>query len=183
MTTGAAAGKTDMADHSGRKLPATRIASLFVGLNYFAAGLAAGAMLPGFLVPVFPRMLYYHIPLGLAAVVIGLFALVAAMFYLFVTGASIKEAVKERGLPAEYYRRSKPFKKTLFPFCMLTITLLITMTVLGGAVHAGKVNRNIHLFFALATAVSYYYTIKKMKEVFQKDTALIADALDALAGC
>lgn len=168
------------ADSAGRKLPATRIASLFVHLNTFAALLTVAAAVPGFFVPVFPEMLYFHIPLGLAAVVIGLFALVSVMFYLVVTGAGIKETVMGKGLPAEYFQRTKPFKKALFPFCMTTITLLIAMTVLGGAVHMEKANKNFHLTFALATAISYYYTIKKTKEVFKKDRELIADVLGAI---
>ncbi len=180
MMTAAEAGKKEMANGAGRKLPAMRIASLFVNLNIFAALLTVGAIVLGFFVPVFPKILYCHIPVGLGAVILGLFALVAVMFYLIVTGASIKEAVMAKGLPAEYVQRGKPFKKTLFPFCMMTIMLLITMTVLGGAVHVGKVNKNFHLLFALVTAISYYYTIKKTKEVFQKDRELIADALDAI---
>lgn len=180
MMTVSTAGKQEMARGAGRKLPAMRIASLFINLNIFAALLTVGAIVLGFFVPVFPALLYYHIPTGLGAVILGLFALVAVMFYLFVTGGSIKEAVTKSGLPVAYYHRTKPFKKALFPFCMTTITLLITMTVLGGAVHMGKVNRNFHLIFALVTAVSYYYTIKKTKEVFQKDAELIADALEAI---
>lgn len=181
MTAVSTPGKKEMAHGAGRKLPAMRIASLFINLNIFAALLTVGAIVFGFFVPVFPELLYYHIPTGLGAVILGLFALVAVMFYLFVTGASIKEAVLKRGLPMAYYHRTKPFKKALFPFCMMTITLLITMTVLGGAVHMGKVNKDLHLIFALMTAISYYYAIKKTKEVFQKDAELIADALDAIA--
>lgn len=175
------AGNGEMPCGAGRKLPAMRIASLFINLNIIAALLTLGAMVLGFFVPVFKAMLHYHIIAGLGAVVLGLFALVAVMFYLFVTGGSIKEAVMKSGLPVAYYHRTKPFKKALFPFCMMTITLLITMTVLGGAVHVGKVDKNIHLIFALVTALSYYYTIRKVKEVFKKDAELIADALDAIA--
>lgn len=181
MTTAHAAGTKEMADGAGRKLPGMRIAALFVGLNTVAALLTVGAIVLGFFVPVFPAMLYYHIPAGLGAVILGLFALVAVMFYLVVTGAGIKEAVMAKGLPAEYFLRTKPLKKALFPFCMMTIALLITMTVLGGAVHMGKVDKDFHLIFALMTAISYYYTIKKTKEVFQKDAELIAEALDAIA--
>ncbi|TBR21236.1 MAG: hypothetical protein EPO63_08890 [Candidatus Nitrosotenuis sp.] len=164
----------------GRTLPGTRIATLFVYLNTFAALLTVGAALIGFFVPAFPDMLHYHIPMGLLAAVIGLFGLVAAMFYLVVTGASIKEAVAGRGISKEYFLRTAPLKKTLFPFCMATITLLIAMTVLGGAVHVGKVDWKVHLFFALATVIAYYYTIRKMKDVFQKDRELIADVLEAI---
>lgn len=170
----------EMPINSGRKLPAMRIASLFVNLNVLAALLTVGAIVLGFFVPAFPEVLYYHIPVGLAAAVLGLFALVAVMFYLVVTGAGIKEAVMKGGLSAEYFQRTKPFKKELFPFCMMTITLFIAMTVLGAAVHVGKVNKNYHLFFALMTAISYGYTIKKTKEVFQKDRELIGSALDAI---
>ncbi len=165
---------------AGRELPVTRIATLFVRLNTFAALLTAGAALIGSTVPVFPAMLYYHIPAGLIAAVFGLFSLVAAMFYLVVTGAGIKEAVVGKGIAREYFLRTKPLKKTLFPFCMTTIALLIAMTVLGGAVHVGKVDWKVHLFFALMTLASYYYTVRKIKDVFQKDRELIADVLDAI---
>ncbi len=170
----------DRASGAGRTLPGTRIATLFVNLNTFAALLTVGAALVGCFIPAIPDMLHYHIPLGLIAVVIGLFALVAAMFYLVVTGASIKEAVAGKGIARDYFERTKPLKKTLFPFCMMTVTLLIAMTVLGGAVHVGKVDWKAHLFFALATVVSYYCTIRKIKDVFQKDRELIADALEAI---
>lgn len=175
-----ASEKKKRVNGAGRKPPAMRIARLFINLNIFAALLTVGAIVLGSFVPVFPEVLYYHIPMGLGAVVIGLFSLVAAMFYLFVTSGSIKEAVMDGRIPAEYYQRTKPFKKALFPICMLTITLLITMTVLGGAVHVQKLHKYWHLVFALVTAVSYYYAIKKIKEVFQKDCELMAGALKAI---
>ncbi len=163
-----------------QKLPVTRIASLFMILNYLAAGLVALAMLLGFAVPLMPDLLYYHIPVGLGAAVLGLFALVSSMFYLIVSGTSIKEAVMTRGIAQEYFDRTKPFKKELFPYCMLTIVLLIAMTVLGAGVHTGVVNRNVHLFFAFATMAAYYYTIKKAGTVFQRNRELIADTLEAI---
>lgn len=163
-----------------RKLPKTRIAAIFIGLNMFSAALVAAAIVFGLAVPMEGTPLHWHIATGLCAVVLGMFSLVAAMFYLVVTGNAIREAVKKQKLPAELFHRTRDFKAKLFPLCMGTIILLITMTVLGAAVHVEKVSKYVHLAFAIVTLVMYVFTIRSMKRNFHQNTVLVADTIDAV---
>ena len=92
----------------------------------------------------------------------------------------IKEAVQKRKISADLFGRTKQFKKELFPWCMGAIVLLITMTVLGGAVHVGKISKYVHLGFAALTLAVYWGAIKSMKRNFDLNRELIADTIDAV---
>jgi len=146
-----------------RTLPKTRIATAFIWLNTFSAALVAAAILFGLAVPMEGAPLHWHIGTGLAAVILGMFSLVAAMFYLVVTGKAIQHAVMDKKIPVELFHRTRDFKKKLFPLCMGTVILLITMTVLGAAVHTGKLSKYVHLGFALATLGLYVVTVRSIQ--------------------
>jgi hypothetical protein len=162
------------------EVPRTRIASIFIYLNYFAAGILLLTTALGPLIPYFDNLFWFHLTSGLASAVIGLFALVSAMFYLVVSGMGIKEGVENYGLPKELFALTRQFKKELFPWCSATIVLLITMTVLGGGVHVKKVNKHVHLAFAVVTILAYVGTLRSIKSCYARNATLIGETLEAI---
>lgn len=160
--------------------PKTRIASLFVGLNIFAAVLVGVTAALGPFISHNDSLFWFHLTSGLAAAVFGLFALVSAMFYLVVSGMGIREAVVGSKLPFDLFARTARLKAELFPWCVGAIVLLITMTVLGGGVHVKKVHRYYHLAFSVLLMLVYVKAIVKMKSCYARNAVLIAETLEAM---
>lgn len=160
--------------------PKTRIASLFIALNSLSAALLAVAAALGPFVQYRGGLFWFHLTFGLGAAVLGLFSLVSAMFYLVVTGMGLRDAVIAHKLPVEFFERTRSFKSGLFPWCVAAIAVLIIMTVLGGGVHAGKINKYYHLAFSVVTLAVYLGAIRSMKKYYALNGALIAETLAAM---
>jgi len=165
---------------SARTLPKTRIAVFFLWVNRFSFAVVLLAGLSGFVVGRFDLTVPLHIPMGLGAVFLGMFGLVAAMFYLITTGAAVKEAVISNNLPKELYARTAQLKKNLFPWCGATIVLLIMLAVVGGAIHVGIVPPYVHTLATLLVLAVYYKTNSRMKLDFQENREIMADALELM---
>jgi hypothetical protein len=168
------------AEVGGNAVPRTRIADLFININILAAVLVGITAVFGPLIQYNDTLFWWHLTFGLGAVVLGLFALVSAMFYLVVSGMGIREAVIKHKLDFALFARTRDFKKELFPWCSAAVVLLIVMTVLGGGVHVKKISKYYHLAFSVVTVAVYLYAIRAMKTNYQKNAQLIAETLDAV---
>jgi hypothetical protein len=165
---------------SSRKLPQTRIATLFVGINWLSFALFVSMALLGIFVTPGDSLLLIHIVLGLTASMLGMFGLVGAMFYLITTGAAVREAVEEHGLSGELYQRTRQLKKDSFPWCMSAILVMLVTTVVGAGVQVEKIPGYVHLILSIATVVLYLKAIRQMKRDFYKNKIIMADVLDSI---
>ena len=165
---------------SPRKLPQTRIATLFVGLNWLAFALFVSMALLGIFLTPGNELLPTHILLGLTASMLGMFGLVGAMFYLITTGAAVREAVVEHNLSSELYQRTRTLKKDTFPWCMGAILVMLVTTVLGAGVQVEKIPGYVHLILSIITLVVYMKAIRQMKKDFYKNKIIMADVLDCI---
>jgi hypothetical protein len=159
--------------------PKTRIGWTFTALNVLSLFFVGVTAVLGFFVES-DGLFWFHLTSGLGTAVLGLFGLVSAMFYLVVSGMGIRETVMVNKLPIDLFARTRQFKKELFPWCVATIILLITMTVLGGGVHVKKIHKYYHLAFAVVTIVVYLGAIRSMRSCYARNGLLIAEVLDAL---
>lgn len=165
---------------STRKLPQTRIATLFVGINWISLALFASMMLLGMFVTPGSGIFPIHVALGLATALLGMFGLVGAMFYLITTGAAVREAVVENNLSKELYARTRQLKKSTFPWCMAAILVMLAATVAGAGVQVDKIPAYVHLLFSIVTFAVYLKAIQQMKKDFYKNRLIMADVLDCL---
>lgn len=165
---------------AARKLPRTRIATLFVGLNWFSFALVALTAVSGIFVNTQSLYLPAHISAGLLASLVSLFGLVGAMFYLVTTGVAVREAVVENRLSFELYARTKQLKKDTFPLCSAAIIMLIITTVTGAGEHVGKIPDHLHLGLTVVTLITYARAIRQMKSDFYKNKVIMADVLDCI---
>ena len=165
---------------SSRKLPQTRIATLFVGLNWLAFALFVSMVLLGIFVTPGSGLLSIHIALGLTASMLGMFGLVGAMFYLITTGAAVREAVEEHSLSTDLYGRTRKLKKDTFPWCMGAILVMLITTVVGAGVQVEKVPGYVHLVLSIVTLLVYLKAIRQMKIDFYKNKVIMADVLDGI---
>jgi len=172
--------ETDTAGYRVCELPTARIASLLVWLNSLSLSIIVFSVALGMFVAPENSLLFHHVLTGFSACLLGMFGLVAAMFYIITTGAAIREALQEKKLSGDFNRRSANLKKNLFPWCMASITLLLTVTVVGGGVHVGKIPANVHLALSIAAVFAYVKTIRRMKENFHENRVIMADVLTAL---
>ena len=163
-----------------RKLPQTRIATLFVGLNWVALALFLSMTVLGLFVTPENSLLPIHIVLGLTASMLGMFGLVGAMFYLITTGAAIRESVEENNLSMELFSRTRQLKKDTFPWCMAAILVMLVTTVIGAGVQVEKIPGYVHLILAVITLVVYLKAIRQMKKDFYKNKVIMADVLDSI---
>ena len=169
-----------MEEKNERELPSNRIATLFIYLNMFTVIMVCVSIIMGRLIGYGHVPVAYHIIVGLGTAVLGLFGLVAAMFYLITTGGSMKEALIANNLPLDVYKKTPKLKGKLFPWCMAVILLLIALPVLGGAVHVGKVESHVHLAVSVVTLLLYIQTVRVMKRTFHEDRLLMAEAIEVI---
>jgi len=76
-----------------------------------------------------------HVQWSIPITLLSIFTHAIIMFYFIGTGSRIKEVVKELKLDVRLYRRTLPFKARVFPLSMLTMTLVMAATILGGGAH------------------------------------------------
>lgn len=162
------------------ELPTARIASLLLWLNSLSLSFIVFSAVLGMFEDPAGNLLIYHIIAGFSACLLGLFGLVSAMFYLITTGAAVREALRGKKNSAGFNRRMANLKKNLFSWCMASIFLLLTATVVGGGVHVGKIPAYVHLALSIAVVFVYVKTVRRMKENFHENRVIMADALMAL---
>ena len=95
----------------------------------------------------------FHVSTGLFAAFLSVFAHCMSMFYFIGTGKVIREAVQDRGLAPGYAGEARAFKTRYFPIASLTIAATMAAPILGGALDAGRVVRDVHLWVAVAALV------------------------------
>lgn len=96
-----------------------------------------------------------HIASALTATVLLLFAHTMTMFYFIGTGKKIKEftAQWDEETKGKIRRKIIEQKRKLFPHMTLICLLVVAMFILGGALSANLISKNVHGWFALAVLV------------------------------
>jgi len=155
------------------KTPKRKEAGSFVlRVNGIALILLLSAILSGLVTDRETLNFEYHVVLGLASSVVGLFGLTLLMFYIVTTGGYIKEGVKRFNLEKGLTDRLSKIKARLFPLTMIAILLLIGLPVAGAALHAGNENRFLHLSTAIATAIMYVAALRSAKKELLENRAI-----------
>ncbi|MDH5541701.1 MAG: hypothetical protein OEY64_01925 [Nitrospinota bacterium] len=119
-----------------------------------------------------------HSLTGLSASVLGLFGLVAIMFFLLATGGYMKELLKGGSDEKEFSRRIASLKMSVYPWCTLEIALLIAVTVAGGGLLSGAPVYWHHLALSILTLAAYIKTYKISKISFLENRELLKSVLE-----
>jgi len=114
-----------------------------------------------------------HALTGLLATVVGMFGLVAIMFFVMATGGYMKESLKGDSLEKDFIKRIAGIKMRLYPWCILEISLLIATAVAGGGLLAGAPVYWYHLGLAVATIGVYLKTISATKIDFAENRVML----------
>lgn len=100
-----------------------------------------------------------HLYWGLSSAILatGLHCLIFGIFTG--SGKDTRELVEDLSLSAEYVKKTKIYKKTVFPKALYAILFLLVTTSLGGyhSAHGAIWMRTVHGYFALFTV---YYNLK-----------------------
>jgi membrane associated rhomboid family serine protease len=146
-------------------------------VNGFALILLISAILSGLVTDTEGATFEYHVVLGLAASVFGLFGLTLLLFYIIMTGAYIKERIRQYNLDRTLIDRLSGIKSSLFPPAMLAILLLIVSPVSGAAMHTGNGNNYLHLFTTITCAVIYFLALRRAKKELLENRAIAQEVL------
>lgn len=116
----------------------------------------------------------YHFLTGLFAAFLSVFAHIMTMFFFIGTGKMIREAVAEHHLDPAHNAPPLRFKRLHFPLASLTVTATMAVPILGGALHAGKMPREAHLWTAVAALALNLATTAVAWRLIWVNQALIA---------
>lgn len=131
---------------------------------------------------IFAMSAQQHMLLGLLAgiLTISLHCLIFAIFTG--SGKDVRELAQERGLESQFIKRTKAFKKTVFPPALYAICLVVLTTTLGGALAVTQLPaRILHIVLAwltflynLKTCVLEYRAVKENREIIDAVNRLAA---------
>ena len=95
------------------------------------------------------------------------------MFYFIETGKNIKNYIIEHDYSLNFYKPILKMKMKLFPHIMLSMFIIGTVFIIGGAVHNGIISGWIHglLFYIGICHFSYLIIIQHL--CFKENTELI----------
>jgi len=105
-----------------------------------------------------------HIITALAATGLSVFAHSLTMMYVVAVGRMIREAVEKKDLSSKYIEQTKKYRKAVFRVATIAMLLVMTQTILGGAVHTHLIAPWIHftlgLIALLVSALAAYLEIR-----------------------
>jgi hypothetical protein len=94
-----------------------------------------------------------HIIMALAATALSVFSHSLTMMYVVAVGRMIREAVEKKNLDRKYVLETKRYRKSVFRIATVAMVLVMTQTVLGGAVHTHLIPPWVHLLIGSAALV------------------------------
>jgi hypothetical protein len=92
------------------------------------------------------------------------------IFFFVGTGVSVRDYSKDNNLSDEYRKKSLAIKFRVYPPTMLNLLLMITLFILPGAVHAGKISTVLYQCFFGVCVAHYVYTKIIQHECFRDNT-------------
>jgi hypothetical protein len=105
-----------------------------------------------------------HIITALAATALSVFAHSLTMMYVVAVGRMIREAVEMKDLNQKYILETKKYRKAVFKIATLAMILVMTQTILGGAVHTRLIAPWVHFVLGitavLMSAFAAYFEIR-----------------------
>lgn len=101
-----------------------------------------------------------HMMLGLSAgiLTVSLHCLIFAIFTG--SGKDTRLLVQDLSLNTEFVKRTKVFKRTVFPPALYAILFILITTSLGGAVSGGRSPAWLHWVHGLVAWLTYFYNLK-----------------------
>ena len=115
-----------------------------------------------------------HIFLSLLSSIIYMFSETLILFYFIVSGGKIKEIIKNNNLDiVEYYKPVLDMKMKLFPHIMLNMIIVGTTFIIGGGVHTGVIDVNIHSLCFFIAIIHYLWLIIFQHRCFIRNTELV----------
>jgi len=127
---------------------------VFLGLAVANLLFLAAWMVLGFQVGGDPTRAQWHQVGGLSVCVLTLFVHALTFVYFLGTGLAVKEAVLNWGIDQDFVRQTRRFKLKVYPIAMVSIALIVTTGILGGAVRSASVTPVVHRGFAVAATLS-----------------------------
>jgi hypothetical protein len=158
-----------------------RRALLILGL-LATAGLLAAAALGYGLLGVTAETLRGHVLVGLAAVLVLLFAHCWILLYLFATGRLIAEVVRERGMDAGWIGEAGRFRTRAVPWLLAAIGAALATFLLGGASVAGSVPAWLHHGLFYLALIAQVCALWIERRVLADNERLMVDLGQRLAG-
>jgi len=153
---------------------------MIIVLNLIGSVLIGSTIYFGYTAAYDVKYFVTHIYMALIAASMVILSQVAIFFYLIATGASIKEAAREKGIDfgVDVFKETGRFKKKAFPFAMLAILLAIATTAMGGAVHTGVLLPYIHGIVSWCTVCACIFSAVNAAKCFKENKLLIMKVID-----
>jgi hypothetical protein len=101
----------------------------------------------------------HHIIISLIATGLSIFSHCMIMMYFVGTGRVIRETVEKGGLDPKFVDETKGYRKKIFRFALLAITLVMSQTILGGGIHTKVLPLWIHDVLGILTIVFSAYVV------------------------
>jgi hypothetical protein len=151
-------------------------AALLTGVCVALAGLAATAYfgLAG-------NDVSRHISYGFFSALLTLLAHSMMMFYLIGKGKAVKDAMAERKLVGDYYRRIAAARKPVFSIGTLAMAVTMVAAILGGGVDTGVLPPMVHATMAYGAILSNFAAIKIEIDALSESSRIV-DEVNRLLG-
>ena len=105
-----------------------------------------------------------HIVTALAATALSVFSHSLTMMYVVAVGRMIREAVEKKDLSPKYIEQTKKYRKAVFRIATIAMLLVMTQTILGGAVHTHLIPPWAHLALGIlalvVSALATYFEVR-----------------------
>ncbi|MFQ5790829.1 MAG: hypothetical protein ACE5JI_10175 [Acidobacteriota bacterium] len=152
-------------------------------LNVLTLAAISVTVFYGTLIPHGGGALGEHLSWGLLTVLLGVFTHTMTFFYFIGVGSSIRRAVEEFGVGAEYWRTSQGLKGRVFAWAGAGMLLLMVTFVLGGGAHTRAFPGWVHsvpgylalVFSVVALGVEAHYLFRQNRTVNDFNRLLAAN--------
>ena len=114
-----------------------------------------------------------HPAFGFFTTIIFLLTQTAVIFFFVATGVSVRDFVRDRGLPPDLIQRSRRAHGPVSGQATLALLLVMATAISGGATAAAAIPRWLHLAVVVITYAHFLMLVVMQHRAFRKQTAII----------
>lgn len=122
-----------------------------------------------------------HISLGIFSTMITLLAHSMMMFYLIGKGKAVKDAMAERRLAGDYYRRIAAARKPVFSIATYAMAATIVAALMGASVDTRVLPPIVHAIVAYG-AIACNLAAVRMEVLALTESSRVVDEVNRLLG-
>ncbi len=154
-----------------------RIISISGAVSWVVVAISMGA---GYAVPGVQGMSGTHSVAGLLSSLWAILWLSVMMFHFIYTGSAVKRTARAGLVGNDEYAKTRKFKKSMFPWIMSAIVLLVATPTLGAAFDAGKAPLSPHHVCAWAAFIVTGVVVYKSRIALRQNDIILKVAITAV---